>query len=579
MLQHLVASSLLICAILAVRALFRGRVSNRLIYALWIVVFIRLVIPGFAFEIELPSRTLPDESVGWIQQDLFTQYDPIITPSVDGEVDVSIPHADSVTVSTPKADTSSSEKPDMIGILKTAYPFGVAAILLWVAVSELAIWAKLRRSRIFVKKEHGIRIFLSDSSISPCVFGIIPAVYLNTRTTDSEELELVTKHELAHIRQLDHIRLLCRRLLLALYWFDPFVWIYTVAAGRDAELACDEAVTAGLDERQRIRYARTILNYTPQANSSAAGFGGKPMKKRIMAITGTGKIKKLYVLLALIMSLTVCVLAFTGCVEGKAEATDDEVTESSMPESNDSSIDDGAIEWPAELLPEGFPKPEYTEIYSVDNKDGEVKIVLFGEYVPPKKADAIFFLEKLLKSGYVGYSDAETGNRIIVNKEGVSVEVYESRSWAGEHLTEINKNSPTGHTFEIKVTTNGNAPACLFWEFPDKSTDLGLEPMTFDEWPVEYLPDNFPIPGENVEILEMKQEKNGIFITLRGATSDLQEFAIKMDANMGYINTMNEPAMNANGDYLFIEWLDYTPNNMNDTFRLQICPPNDMIKK
>ena len=112
-----------------------------------------------------------------------------------------------------------------------------------------------------------------------------------------------------------------------------------------------------------------------------------------------------------------------------------------------------------------------------------------------------------------------------------------------------------------------------------QSTDLGLEPMTFDEWPIEYLPDNFPIPGENVEILEMKQEKNGIFITLRGATSDLQEFAIKMDANMGYINTMNEPAMNANGDYLFIEWLDYTPNDMNDTFRLQICPPNDMIKK
>lgn len=344
MLQHLVASSLLICAILAVRALFRGRVSNRLIYALWIVVFIRLVIPGFVFEIELPSRTPSGETVGQMPQDPFTQYDPIITPSVDGDTDASIPQADSAATSKPQDDTPSSEKPDIFGIFKTVYPFGVAAVLLWVAVSELAVWSKLRRSRILVKKEHGIRIFLSDSSISPCVFGILPAVYLNTRTTDSEELELVTKHELAHIRQLDHVRLLCRRLLLAFYWFDPFVWIYAVAAGRDSELACDEAVTAELDERQRIKYARTILNYTPQANSSAAGFGGKPMKKRIMAITGTGKVKRLYVLLALIMSLTVCVLAFTGCVEGKAEATDDEVTESSMPESNDSSTDDKPLD-------------------------------------------------------------------------------------------------------------------------------------------------------------------------------------------------------------------------------------------
>ncbi|MBR6563545.1 MAG: hypothetical protein IKK70_06390, partial [Clostridia bacterium] len=58
------------------------------------------------------------------------------------------------------------------------------------------------------------------------------------------------------------------------------------------------------------------------------------------------------------------------------------------------------------------------------------------------------------------------------------------------------------------------------------------------------------------EILEMKQEKNGIFITLRGATSDLQEFAIKMDANMGYINTMNEPAMNVTETiYLSNGWI------------------------
>ena len=43
-------SSLLIVIVLAVRALFRGRMGLRLRYALWLLVLLRLLVPGTVFQ-------------------------------------------------------------------------------------------------------------------------------------------------------------------------------------------------------------------------------------------------------------------------------------------------------------------------------------------------------------------------------------------------------------------------------------------------------------------------------------------------------------------------------------------------
>lgn len=50
----LICSSLLIVLVAALRTLLRGKVSARLIYALWGVVLLRLLVP-FSLELDLPS--------------------------------------------------------------------------------------------------------------------------------------------------------------------------------------------------------------------------------------------------------------------------------------------------------------------------------------------------------------------------------------------------------------------------------------------------------------------------------------------------------------------------------------------
>ena len=74
-----------------------------------------------------------------------------------------------------------------------------------------------------------------------------------------EQMELVLKHEMAHIRS-GHVwfKAVLAAVLL-LYWYSPVMWLAYRLTCRDVELACDEAVLKDLDEKQRRTYAHTLV--------------------------------------------------------------------------------------------------------------------------------------------------------------------------------------------------------------------------------------------------------------------------------------------------------------------------------
>jgi len=292
------------------------------------------------------------------------------------------------------------------------------------------------------------------------------------------------------------------------------------------------------------------------------------------------KTKTLSVILSLLLVLSSLVLASCSEKEPLPEGV------SELPDLNASELavsladESGEIQWPTELLPDDLPTAEYTEIYSVERKDNEVTIILFGEYSPSKKTNAKFFMQKLVNSGYVPIDDELTGMRYFYNKDGYRVALAESSNWTGEYLQAVNETSPTGYTYEIKVFQTGKTTECLFWKFPDENTDLGLEPMTFEEWPAEYLPENFPRPGENIEIVDMKQENGGVFITVKGVINDVAQYQNDICAEMDFVG--NAPYRNENGQYMFYRLVTEEQNESGQTIvetRLQICPANDLIQK
>lgn len=118
-------------------------------------------------------------------------------------------------------------------------------------------------------------------------------------------------------------------------------------------------------------------------------------------------VKILCLILALIFTLAAC---------DESEPLPEGV--SSVPDVPEESLVDsetGEIKWPAELLSEGFPKADYTEIYSAERKDNEVVIVMFA---PKNKRSAKYLFETDLnfKYGYRTIVDIETGESFSLNK-------------------------------------------------------------------------------------------------------------------------------------------------------------------
>lgn len=281
-------------------------------------------------------------------------------------------------------------------------------------------------------------------------------------------------------------------------------------------------------------------------------------------------VKILCLILALIFALAAC---------DESEPLPEGV--SSVPDVPEESLVDsetGEIKWPAELLPEGFPVPEYTEIYSAERKDNEVVIVMFADNKKGGAAHYKFENDLCFKYGYRGFTDMETGENYLFNLDGYRIIVTSSKH-PDNHLEAINKKSPTGYTYEIRVVHTDLKIESLFWQYPDKNTDLGLEEKVFEEWDESVFPENFPKPTNGLTIVSIEQKNNGVFLTLKGTVGNADIYQ-KEIYKSGFYASSIQPFPNENGDYFFVEYPDSMTNpDSQYTFIFQVCKYNDKVVK
>lgn len=93
-----------------------------------------------------------------------------------------------------------------------------------------------------------------------------------------DDLELILRHEIAHLRSAHPVRLLLNRLVIALYWFHPLVYRLSKQSTRYRELACDD--WAARTTRSRRHYANVLIDIAERTvvtrdASLALAFQGK----------------------------------------------------------------------------------------------------------------------------------------------------------------------------------------------------------------------------------------------------------------------------------------------------------------
>jgi bla regulator protein BlaR1 len=92
--------------------------------------------------------------------------------------------------------------------------------------------------------KHGTALLTSDELPSPISWGVMrPVILLNSEAAQShKEAEAIIAHELAHVASLDWAKLLLSRITVALFWFNPLVWLLAREAHQLREEAADDAV-------------------------------------------------------------------------------------------------------------------------------------------------------------------------------------------------------------------------------------------------------------------------------------------------------------------------------------------------
>ena len=242
-----ISASWLVLVVLALRLVLK-RAPKWVNVLLWGMVALRLMLP---FSIESALSLIP--SAETLSPEVV-QFDP--APTITSGVEL-IDNAVNPSLSESFAAAPlASVNPLYVWTYLAGWVWliGLGAMLLYALVSYL----RLRR-RVSVSLCVRENIYLCDAISSPFILGVVkPRIYLPSGL-DEVQRQNVLSHERAHLARRDHWWKPLGFALLAVYWFNPVLWLAYALLCRDIELACDERVIRTMDESAVKTYSTVLL--------------------------------------------------------------------------------------------------------------------------------------------------------------------------------------------------------------------------------------------------------------------------------------------------------------------------------
>ena len=329
-----IAASWLILAVVVLRVILK-RAPKRFRLLLWAVVGLRLVLP---VSIESALSLIP--STQTLPEDVMYAAAPELNTGIAALNDAINPAFTAAFAPEPAASANPLQV--LLPVASVIWLAGAAAMLLWALVS----WLRLRRRVADAVLLEG-NVFESERVASPFVLGLIrPRIYLPFGLDEGAREQVLT-HERAHIARGDHVIKPLGWLILAVYWYNPLVWLAYALFCRDIELACDERVIRRLPVSGRADYSQALLDLSRPHHGVGAcplAFGESAVKGRVKSVLTYKRPAFWLIMLAAVLCIGAAVCFLT---DPKAEA-DDSVQ-------NDSH-DYGIPITVTAVLPENFPE-------------------------------------------------------------------------------------------------------------------------------------------------------------------------------------------------------------------------------
>ena len=357
MTEWFVSSAVLAALLIGAHYLLRGKISARLQYALWLVLLVRLLLPLSVGKTAVSVANLLQEA----EPAAVIQAEPAAVPPAQA-ARTPEPSAPAAPVQTPaqpvqrpastpaQAGTDSAEpeksaqKPavSVRKIFMLVWASGAALLGLWFLFCNLRYGRQLRAGvlRAIAPKEGRPAVRLTQTALSPCLFGLFPpAIYVTMDCAQDEQLlHHCAEHEYTHYLHRDHIWAVLRGVCLALHWFNPLVWWAAALSRTDAELFCDEDTVRRLGEDARADYGRSLIRMTCRervdplsAATTMSGRGGQ-LKTRIISITKHPKTAIPVLILVLLLCAAAVGCTMTGAKDAAPAQQTPERTETTPEE-------------------------------------------------------------------------------------------------------------------------------------------------------------------------------------------------------------------------------------------------------
>lgn len=172
-----------------------------------------------------------------------------------------------------------------------------------------------------MKKEMGIKkkveLICSEYCNSPMTSGILSFILIFpkwTEDTEENKYEYMLRHELVHIKHHDLLIKYIGLLVMAVHWYNPFVYIMFHEISVISEMYCDSIVIGGKGEEECRKYGELILKLAVQnkfANKRQFFIGMADSrdkwvyKRRILEMK---KAKKYKAVLPAVMTVVICMV-------------------------------------------------------------------------------------------------------------------------------------------------------------------------------------------------------------------------------------------------------------------------------
>ena len=257
------AMSIVILFIIVISKFLDNKYKIKWRYFIWFLITIRLLVPinyianKPAISIDEP-KTKIEITVPILDKNIESTSSKIEQVTNEDNTEISVPVKNKVV--------------SLSKVLEIIWKAGIALSVLFYLINYIVFNVKIKKhlkildSKLFekvkneMKIKRKIEVYRCDLIASPMCIGFIkPKIMMPYIEYTNDELELIFKHELTHLKRFD---IWYKLLLVAsniVHWFNPFVYIMRKLANRDIEYTCDDIVTRNLSLSQRKEYSRVIL--------------------------------------------------------------------------------------------------------------------------------------------------------------------------------------------------------------------------------------------------------------------------------------------------------------------------------